>query len=98
MLIYDILIISPPYIADEEEGVLDRPSCLAALAALRHTKWFQVCKNARLFVSLTHCTLLQLLMDGVFCMVVFHFEIKISIPFEECMLFFVRTYFAIWWN
>ena len=31
-------------LADEDEGVLDRPSCLAALAALRHTKWFQVCK------------------------------------------------------
>jgi len=32
-------------LADQEAGVLDRPSCLAALAALRHTKWFQVCKT-----------------------------------------------------
>jgi zinc finger RNA-binding protein len=28
--------------ADQEAGVLHRPSCLAALAALRHTKWFQM--------------------------------------------------------
>lgn len=33
-----------PLLADEEAGVLHRPSCLAALAALRHTKWFQVCE------------------------------------------------------
>jgi zinc finger RNA-binding protein len=28
--------------ADQEAGVLHRPSCCAALAALRHTKWFQM--------------------------------------------------------
>lgn len=40
MLFVSLLLL----LADDEEGVLDRPSCLAALAALRHTKWFQVCK------------------------------------------------------
>ena len=40
-----VLYISLPLsLADEDEGVLDRSSCLVALAALRHTKWFQVCK------------------------------------------------------
>lgn len=27
---------------EEEEGVLDRQKCRAALALLRHAKWFQV--------------------------------------------------------
>ena len=31
--------------AERQAGVLDRPSCLAALAALRRTKWFQVCNR-----------------------------------------------------
>ena len=35
--------------AERQAGVLDRPSCLAALAALRRTKWFQVC-NRRLLI------------------------------------------------
>ena len=32
-------------LAEEEQVVLDRASCAAALAALRHTKWFQVCDD-----------------------------------------------------
>ena len=34
---------------EEEEGVLDRHRCRAALASLRHAKWFQVCHLCRPF-------------------------------------------------
>lgn len=44
IMMLNVVYFSSSNIADEKEGVLDRPSCLAALAALRHTKWFQVCK------------------------------------------------------
>ena len=29
-------------VAEDDPQVLDRPKCLAALASLRHAKWFQV--------------------------------------------------------
>ena len=36
------MLFSCLFVADIKAGVLDKTSCLAALAALRRTKWFQV--------------------------------------------------------
>ena len=47
---------APFPLADQTEGVLNRPYCVAALAALRHTKWFKVCKMLN---KSTHYLILQ---------------------------------------
>lgn len=54
MVCYTLLFVVPRHlftsslstqfspVAEDDPEVLDRPKCLAALASLRHAKWFQV--------------------------------------------------------
>lgn len=42
---------------EEEDGALDRQACRAALASLRHAKWFQVSSSHSLMIKVVELEL-----------------------------------------